>query len=702
MANINVRAKVKVAKTVCKMCYAGCGLDVHVEQGKIVKVEGMKEHPMNKGALCVKAENIVDYVYAEDRIKFPIRKQNGVWKRISWDQALDEISARLANNKEKYGPESLMTFAGDAITITGASMVGERFCDVYGTPNRSSVNAICYVIRTKAGFCTLGVSRSPDTANAKCVVLWGHNPQESIPAYGDLIDRALAGGAKLIVIDPRKIAFAKKADIHAQIRPGTDAALALGLINVIISENLYDGDFVSNWTHGFSELAERASQYPPETVERITWVPAHIIRDIARAYAAAESASIVQGTNTLDQQASGFQTSRCIAILQALTGNVDVPGGYVRMSGVVKMNPLRIPEKVESIRLMGTKEYPISHGIGGKVYGNQQSMEWPDMVLADDTVIRAGIVQGSNPAVIWPNTAKVKKALEKLDFLVVMDLFMTATAEMADIVLPAASFLETDEVCFQTGRLANAPWVMLRKEVIEPVGESWPDWKFWFELGKRMGYNNYFPWKDHDEFLNYMMEPMAATGITLQSLREDHPEGVPFGKMEYGEYKRRGFATPSGKVELYSKMLEELGYDPLPYYTENPETPLSAPEIAKDYPLILTTGARKKEFWHSQFRNLSGLRQRVPESYAEIHADTAAKYGIADGRMMTVESPRGSIQVRARVTVDILPRIVLIPHGWTEGNANYLTDNKPADPISGYPALKGGLCKITPSTQEQG
>ena len=689
----------RMYKTVCKMCYLGCGLDVYVKNGKIVQVAGMAEHPLNKGEICVKAEQAIDFVYSEDRLKYPLKKENGKWKRVSWDQALDEIVSRLKESQGKFGGTSLITFAGDATTLAGAcgAMLGERFCDVYETPNRSTVNSICYVIRGRAGICTVGKFNTPDAENAKCVILWGHNPHESIPAYVRLIDNAMAGGAKLIVVDPRRTAFAKKADIHAQPRPGTDCALALAMINVIITEGLYDKEFVEEWTHGFRELAERAKQYPPEEVERITWVPAQTIREMARLFATTRPACVVQGTNTLDQQTSGFQNSRCFLILQAITGNIDIPGGLIRVSGSVRMSPIRLPEKVKDLKLIGADQYPIFHGMGGMVFGEQQAMEWPDLILSGKPPIKIGIVQGSNPAVIWPNSSKVRQALEKLDFLVVMDLFMTYTAELADVVLPASTFFETTEVCFASGRLANAPWVMLRKKVIEPLWESWPDWKFWFELGKRMGYEEYFPWKSQAEYLDYLMKPMEPEGITIKTL-EEHPEGIAYGTKEYGEYKTRGFRTPTGKIELYSEILKEMGYDPLPYYEENPETPVSDPVLAKEYPLILTSGARKKEYWHSQFRNISSLRQRVPEPYAEIHPDTASEYGISDGDTIIIETKRGSTELKANATEDIVRGVVLVPHGWTKGNINFVTDNKHADPITGYPALKGVLCRIRKKT----
>ena len=684
----------RVVKTACHMCYASCGLNVYIKGGKIVKVDGMVEHPINKGEICITAEQALDYVYSEERLKYPMKKEGGEWKRISWDEALDTIATKLRESKEKYGDTSLAVFAGDPTAMQGASaaLLAWRFCDIYGTPNRCSVESICHIIRSKAQLFTLGKTTNPDVEEAKCIILWGHNPHASLPPEVRRIENAIKNGAKLIVIDPRRIPFAKGADIHAQPRPGTDAALALAMVNTIIVEGLYDKEFVEKWTIGFDKLAEHVKKYSAEEVERITWVPAGTIKEMARTYAKTKPACIAQGTNSLDQQASGFQNTRVIAALEAITGNIDVRGGSIRVSGKLRLKHVRLSEKVQSLKLIGAEEYPITYKMGDRIFGGMQCMEWPDILLTGKPYqITTMIVAGANPAVVWPNSNKVRQALEKLDFLVVMDIFMTATAEMADIVLPATTFFERTDISAMGGEILNAPYVILRKPVIEPLWESWPDWKFWFELAKRMGYGQYFPWEDIEEALDYFLEPM---GLTIRQLKEESPSGVTFGALEYGEFERKGFNTPSGKIELYSQALKDLGYDPLPEYLENPESPISTPELAREYPLILTTGARELEYWHSQHRNLPELRRRVPEALGEIHPNTAEKYGIRDGDMMVIETKRGGIEIKAKVTEDILPNVVNVPHGWSQANVNILTDNTPADPISGYPVLKGLLCRV--------
>jgi anaerobic selenocysteine-containing dehydrogenase len=302
------------------------------------------------------------------------------------------------------------------------------------------------------------------------------------------------------------------------------------------------------------------------------------------------------------------------------------------------------------------------------------------------------IVSASNMLMSWPNASKTRRALESLDYLVVMDGYMTETAELADIVLPAATFLEREEPIDIFYPLTEGiPYVMLRKKVLQ-YGECWADAEFWFRLAERMGYEAYFPWKSLEEVYDYSLEP---SGLTVRYLREEKPEGVFYGRTEYERYKARGVRTPSGKIEIYSKTLEELGQPPLPVFIEPHESPASSPHMAREYPLVLTTGARVREYLHSQLRNIPQLRRLRPDPAAQIHPDTAVRYGIGNGQKMVIETPRGGIEMIAAVTEDILPGVVCIPHGWPGANANILTSEEPADAVVGNPCLKALLCRIS-------
>lgn len=309
----------RMVKTTCQLCHLACGMNVYLEDGRIVKVEGMPEHPLNQGFLCPKGEAVVEYVYAPDRLKYPMKRANGRWERISWNEALDTIASKLNQVKTTHGAGALGIAFGMSILLSGsvAPALIRRFAYSLGTPNCFCVERMCYRCRIIGYMLTYGRFRVADPENSKCIFLWAHNPTNSNPTLAQSIERAKEKGARLVVIDPRETPLAKESELHIRPRPGSDCALLLSVMNVIVSEKLYDEDFVANWTSGFDKLREHVRDYPPERVEGLTWVPAEDIRRVARIYATAKPACIMQGTNGLDQHATGLQNSRAVAILQA-------------------------------------------------------------------------------------------------------------------------------------------------------------------------------------------------------------------------------------------------------------------------------------------------------------------------------------------------------------------------------------------------
>lgn len=692
MKKSDIRACVPdgIVKTACELCPWGCGMDIHIKDGQLEKVTGNREHPLNEGFLCPKGLAVKDIVYAKERITHPMKRENGDWHRITWDEALDICAEKLQYIKDTYGPKSLAVAIGMPVLLGGNTTVSflRRFCDIYGTPNCFSVESMCFRCRIIANILTLGKFSAADIPNAKTIMVWGNNPHASNPPAAKRINKALGKGAKLIVIDPRKTVTAKNADIHLQIRPGTDGALALGMMNVIINEEIYDRDFVTNWTVGFDELRKVATAYDPDSVEKITWIPAENIKRAARLFATNGPSCIVQGTNSLDQHVNGLQNNRALAILFAITGNVDRAGGMVTTSRV-HINPIRIPEKMEG-KPLGVDKFPLFYEIWGRSLGEGQGMELADTILTRNPYPIVGlIVSASNPVLTWPNSDKMRKAIKALEFSAVMDTRMTPTAQLCDLFLPAATFLERMELCDYYGTLHAIPFITLRQKILQ-VGEAKSDVEFWFELGKRMGYGEIFPWNSVEEALNYAL---SSTGLTIEKLKE-HPGGLPYGEKRIDYYKKKGFPTPSGKVELFSKTLEEFGHDPVPRHQESPESPVTNKGMAKEYPLILTTGARTVEFLHSEYRDIPRLRKKCPEATAEIHPDTAKFLSIQDGEEVILENKLGSISIKARVTEDILAGVVNVSHGWGDSNINLLTDDTSVDPITGYPLLKSLLCRI--------
>jgi anaerobic selenocysteine-containing dehydrogenase len=684
-----------IVKTSCSLCMCRCGLNVHVSEGKIIKVEGMLEHPVSRGYICPKAENFPDLVYHPDRLRYPMKKVNGSWTRISWDEALDIIATKLKEIKSNYGPESLLVYVGGVVFYDGvpAWMLLRRFLDVYGTPNYFSVDSMCFRPRGIAYFLTLGGQWRPEVENSKALMLIGANVEHSYPPLIEVIRVARQRGCKLIVVDPKRIPLAKDADIHIQLRPGTDCALLLAMMNVIITEGLYDREFVEKYTVGFDKLVDHVKTYTPERMAKITWVPAEKIREAARLFGTVKPASIFQGFNTLDQTTAGFQSDRAIPILCAITGNVDIPGGLVSYVALPKVNQTRMTHMLKSDPLWKDK-YPLMYDVWGRPVGEGQCLDLPDVLQTGKPYpIKAMIIDGSNPALTWPNTNRAVEALKKVEFLVVMDLFMTPTTELAHLVLPAATSLERTDfvICNRI-----TPHIMLKKKIIQ-LDECWHDGKFWLKLAQKMGYEEYFPWKDPDEFIDYWMEP---SGLSVKMLTEETPEGMRL-EMKYGVSREKGFSTPSGKIEIYSDTLEKFGYDPLPIYLEPIESPVSTPNVA-DYPLILTTGARQIHYTHTQLRNVPAIRKLFPEPLAEIHPETAMKYGIMDGDTTKISTKRGSIEMKAKVTEDMLPQVVSIPHGWREANCNILTFARPADPVTGVPNYKALLCRIEKTEDVKG
>ncbi|MBI4296161.1 MAG: molybdopterin-dependent oxidoreductase [Chloroflexi bacterium] len=678
----------QLIKTDCILCVFGCGVNAYVEDGRLVKVEGMKEHPLNQGILCPRGGHLVDYVYSPDRLMHPLKKKDGDWAQITWDEALDTIAGKLQGIKDEFGAHALALFCGSiGVENYELTAFARRFSGAFGTPNFLTVESNCYRSRILAHQLTFGTFFLEEPENAKCILLWGHDPNNSKLAWARIITRALDNGVKLIVINPKRTALAKRGE-WVPIRPGTDCALALGMLNVIISEELYDKELVAHRTLGFDRLVEHVKQYPPEKVAEITWVPAEQIRQIAREFASAESGCIIQGICALDQQNNGLQTNRAVALLQAITGNVDKPGSWVVVPfpRLANLN-IKVDEKP-----IGAVEHPLFYSLWGRTAPYGHTMYFPEAVLNGKPYpIKAMIVTGGNPALTLPDSVIMKEALEKLDLLVVMDLFMTETAKLADIVLPACSCMERMGIGYIYAVTSGIPYLMLRKRVIEPLGECWPDWRFWSELGWRLGYGDAFPWRTDEEVVEYWLKP---SGITLQQLAAEHPEGLFFDTKKYDLLQSSSLRTPSGKIELYSQALADSGYGPLPTHVEPTYSPISTPDLANEYPLILVTGARQIQYTHAQMRNIAALKKLAPEPMAEIHPDTARKYGIADGDRISVETKDAAITIKAKVTEDMMPGVISLPHGWAEANCNLLTSLEPREPVTGYSQFKGLLCRI--------
>jgi len=686
-----------IKKSTCGLCYAGCGIVIHLENGRPIKIEGDPDSPVNKGLLCEKGMASLDYLYHPERLRYPFKRKGnrgeGTWERISWDEALGMVSEKLSLVKRELGAESVAFIHGAAKGLQETYL--KRFANVFGTPNVASMGHVCFLPRKFGSVMTFGYNPSPDYDHPpQCIMVWASHKSKIAEFHKTL--EAAEKGATLIVIDPRKTALVGQGDLWVRLRPGSDLALALGMINVIINENLYDKSFVNEWTVGFEELKRHVQDYPPKQVAEITWVKKEFIEEVARMYATAKPACIQMG-NGFEHTINSFQTVRAISILKALTGNLMVPGGEVyrkplsipdRYAPELTLD-LMLPEEKKGLRLGSDMHFAPFYQ-----YAHPPTVVGA-MLGTGPYPVRMAYIQGANPLLTYSNAARVHNALMGLDFLVVADLYMTPTAAIADVVLPSASFLEFDGI-------VNPPYYPIAavQQKAAELGECWSDFKILNELAKKMGLGEYF-WENEGSFLDVVLKPL---GIDFDEFRET---GVLSGDKEYYHYTANGFDTPSGKVELFSDRLREWGFDPLPIYHEPPETPYGAPELAKEYPLVFTSW--KSEYYrHSGQRQVQALRKYHPEPVVHVHPETAARLDITEGDWVWVATKRGRIRQKAVFSEDLDPRVVGVDYawwypekgaqgqyGWRESNINILTDDRPPyNRELGGTNLRGVLCKV--------
>ncbi len=701
----------RIVRTICQGCHPECGVLVHVDDGVITKIEGDPNHPISRGFICIKGREYSKLVYHRDRIRYPLKrsgqKGEGKWQRVSWDEALTEIAGKFTGIREKYGPEANAVINGTGPRASGPA--SRLLAKMLGTPNRISVDLhICMVPATVAETFTVGQSitleQGPDYLTSKCILVWGGNPLVSHPPRGiDILEATQKNQAKLIVVDPRRTQLASRADLWLQIRPGADGALALAFINVIINEKLYDAAFVEKWCHGFDKLAERVQEYSPEKMAEITWISADEIKAAARLYATTKPAALHQRVG-VNQNVGSTQTSRALIALVALTGNIDIPGGNLfqtKIEGYIPDSPFDLETKVLDKRI-GSKEFPLISGRSAPMPFVHAGLAIEAMLTGKPYPIKGAYCAGANPVMVMQNSKKVWEALKQLELFVVADFFITPTAELADYILPAATWLERDEYC---DRMYNN-CVGVRQKAINPRFNCRDDMDIVIELVRRLpgADRKFMPWNSVEERNDYRVKGM---GLTFAKLNEQGYLVVP---PKYKKYENRGFRTPTGKVELYSSTFEKYGYDPLPVYTEPPESPISTPELRKEYPHILITGARLVEYYHSTGHQISALRERKPDPEIEIHPSTALEGNLHEGDWVWVETPKVKgerVKFKVKITTVVHPKVVHTVHAWWypekpapehgcfESNINVvLSADQPREPICGSTPLRGTLCKV--------
>ena len=680
--------------TVCRLCSSCCPVQVEIEDNRLIAAKRKSFLSEKEICPCPKLNAAAEIVYSPERLKKPLvregRDRGNSFRETSWDEALDIIADRFHYFKNQHGAESVCWLRGMAADWGAPWDYANRLMNLFGSPNTIGNGSVCHVAREMAHVLTYGAMTAPEQRKSKCIVVWGKNDRDTNPAAYESIRYAKKHGAKLIVIDPIRTGLASMADMWLQIKPGCDGILAMSMINEIIGEKLYDEDFINKWAIGFEKLKEAAECCEAEKIAEGIWLDSGMIKAAARLYATKRPACIIEG-NGLDMQIDVFNNTRAVCILRGLTGNLDKTGGDLIPQPIPVRNIQlkdRLPKETKPITL----EYPLFNEFH-ETWGNHAQSCVIDAILDEKPYpVKMLVVQAANPVVTMTDSNRVIRAFENLEFMVVIDLFMTRTAKYADVILPATSSFEKTQL--NRAFMRNNP-VIIQNQVIDWVGDSWPDWKITFELAKSLGLGKEFPWNNAEEAIDYQLEP---AGITVEMLREN-PGGIRIEKKEYKKYKTKGFSTPSGKVEFYSKQLEEHGHLPVPYFDPDGEKSISFYDKRDEFPFLGINGARSNCFTHSQFKCVPSLVKNDQECVLDIHPEDAGEKGILDGDTVEVETPRGHIFMKARSSHLVRKGSIRIAWGWGEFSADYnlnnLTDDEIRGDITGTPSNRSFMCKIS-------
>ncbi len=736
MTEIDIHAPgVEMVKSLCYFCHANCGVLAYVKDGEVIKIEGDPDYS-NQSGLCCRGTSALLHLNHPARINHALKrvgeKGEGKWEKIPYDQAIQEVAERLNRIKDESGAEAVATAGGTTRTDDWAR---RRFLNQFGSPNGFHNALLCWIPTFMAETCVAGWSPfETDLGGARCLILWGMNPGAStlggMRGYTDLQKT----GMKIIVVDPRYSETASKADLWLPLRPGTDAALALAMLHTIIYEGLYDYDFVRDWCDSFDELTEHVAEYTPEWAAPITWLEPEQIRNAARLYAMNRPGCIQWGC-TWDQIGRASTTgSHTIALIRAICGNLDVPGGDGMPGpalGFLTDEEMEanecLPEEQKS-KQIGSNKFKLTSWPGyqlisdnaKRTWGKTLPTEWfceahgpsvfKAIITGDPYQVRALIVNATNPVNSYGDAKMTLQALKQCEFLVTVDYWMTPTALLSDYVFPAAGALERPTIVTHYGATDS---FMGGKRAMQPKYDRHTDMTFWRKLGLACGQDSeMWPWETEEEAYYHILEPL---GLPISN----YNEFVDFYRMYYPPLHQNkfiangGFWTPSGKVECDSTILRELGYSGMPTYIGCIENEIDTPEIAEEYPIVLTTGGGFMPYHHSEHFQMQGIRYLYPDPYFSINPDLAEKLGIEYGDWCWIETRRGRIKMRANVEPEVDPRVVFAPRGWwfperdgsadldnpfgcLESNVNVLTsvDDWDCDPMGGSWANRGLMCKV--------
>ncbi|MEJ2246173.1 MAG: molybdopterin-dependent oxidoreductase [Acidobacteriota bacterium] len=728
-------ATTEVKPTICFWCKAECGLLAHVKDGRLLKLEEDPEwpipcHPPPAG--CVRRKAAAEYVYHPGRVNYPLKRVGargeGKWRRIEWSDALDEIADKLDRLRDSYGGETLGASGGTARTH---DEYRARFFNLFGSPNLLGQERICFGPRSIMADAIVGMF--PNYAlskDSRCLMLLGAEPMTARPMVAKAILEAKKNNAKLIVVDPCQTKSASMADLWLPVRPSTDSALLLGMIGVVVDEELYDKEFVEKWCYGFEDMLERLKEYPLSRVSEITGLSPELIQDAARMYASNRPACCMVGEG-IEHSYSSIQAIHARWILSAICGNIDVKGGEIQMGppGFVPTRDMelwdRLPES-QWKKMIGANRFRVSGYDAQSMLMQNITRVWGAPVnemfhqcqshtpSAYQTIITGApypltalFTSHSNPMVTEIATNSVYEALKspRLQLYVVNEFFMTPSAELADYVLPSATWLERPDLWAFSD---YGSYIWAREAVLPHIVpgqyEHFRDYDIWRELGIRLGQEADWPWRTLEEAIDYRLAPL---GYTLKTFPR-----VILRPVVEKKYEKQGFGTTTGKVELRSTVLEELGYDPLPKYIVPPESPQGDPELVREYPYTLISGRRILYYYHAEWRQVESVRRHYPDPIVRVHPATARTEGIAEGDWIWIETRRGRVRQKVQYFDKMDPKIIDAEHGWWypempgeepslhgafESNINLCMSDDPAHcnpEIGSYP-LRTALCRIS-------
>ncbi len=788
--------------TYCPLCVSRCGAVATVRDGAFVALGPDPSHPTGR-AVCVKGKAAPEIVSQPERLLYPLKRTNQKgssdpgWQRVTWDEALDTVADRLGTLADEHGPESVVFSCSSPSTSAISDSIDwiTRLRRAFGSPNMCAYMELCGWGRYQASTFTYGASVPgaylPDLDNAGCILFWGYNPSVARLTHATATVAALARGARLVVVDPRRAGLASKADHWLRVRPGTDAALALALTHVMIERGWFDEDFVRRWTNapllvradngrllraselaepgdsshyvGWDEAARRPVAYAPAlgrhivdearlalfgvrevataagplacrpvfelvaegcgrmrpaVAETITGVTAGEIEDAARTLWHSRPVAFYTWSG-LEQHANATQTARAINQLYALTGNFDERGGNVLFPAVASnsIDGADLLSSQQRAKTLGIEQRPVGPARFEFVTGEAL---YAAAIEGSPYRARALVNFGANLMMAHGDSERGRDALASLDFFVHADLFLNPTAEQADIVLPVTTPFEAEalKIGFEISEAAQA-LVQLRAPLVPPRGEARSDLQIVFALATSLGLGEHFWDGDIEAAFRYQLAP---SGVTLEQLRAD-PAGVRVPlTTRYRKYAEldggapRGFRTPSKKIELYSEVLADHGYPPLPEFEEPRLSPASRPDLARRFPLILTC-AKSLWFCETQHRHIASLRRAAPDPQVELHPDTARMRGVTAGDWVHVLTPNGNVRARAKLNATLDPNVACGQHGWWQpcaelglpgyppvgagsANLNWVLRQAPSDPISGSSPLRASICDIRPLVVE--